>query len=148
MAEHIHKRHNVSLIIYHLVCPAKYRRKIFTSEVSKTLKELCLNFGKAYEIEFLEIGTDEDHVHFLIQTIPSRSITNTVKIIKSLTARNLFKIHPEIKEMLWGGNLWTEGYYINTVGQYGNLKMLENYVQKQGIKSYEQLHSQRPALFD
>ena len=145
--EHIRKRHNVSLILYHLVCPAKYRREIFSEGVSTTLKRVCLELGERYEINFLEIGTDNDHVHFLFQTIPNRSVTDTVKIIKSITAKQIYKHHPEVKKFLWGGNIWTMGYYINTVGQYGNLKMLQNYVKNQGIPAYTQLHTQQPTLF-
>ena len=146
--ESVHKRHNVSLIIYHLVCPAKFRREIFSEGVSITLKKTCLELGIRYEIDFLEIGTDNDHVHFLIQTIPNRSVSNTVKIIKSITAREIYRKHPEIKKFLWGGNIWTMGYYINTVGQYGNLNMIQNYVKKQGIPTYTQLHAQQVSLFD
>jgi len=65
-----------------------------------------------------------------------------VKAIKSITAREMFQRHPEVKRFLWGGEFWTDGYYLNTVGQYGNLKMIENYVKKQGIKGYRQLHQQ------
>ena len=64
------------------------------------------------------IGVDEDHVHFLIQSIPMYSVTQLVKMIKSLTARQLLSSCPEIKKQLWGGNIWTSGYYVNTVGQY------------------------------
>lgn len=145
--EHVRKRHNVSLLIYHIVCPAKYRREIFSEGVSTTLKKTCLELGLRYEIEFLEIGTDIDHVHFLIQTIPNRSVSNTVKMIKSVTAREIYKKHPEVKEFLWGGNIWTMGYYINTVGQYGNLDMIQNYVKNQGIPAYTQLHTQQYNLF-
>jgi REP element-mobilizing transposase RayT len=63
-----------------------------------------------------------------------------VKKIKSITARHIFKTHPEVKQKLWGGHFWTQGYYANTVGQYGNLKMIHNYIKNQGIKHYEQLH--------
>ena len=146
--EHLRKRHNVSLIIYHLVCPAKFRREIFSEGVSTTLKQTCLELGARYEINFLEIGTDADHVHFLIQTIPNRSVSDTVKIIKSITAKQIYKQHPEVKRFLWGGNIWTMGYYVNTVGQYGNLTMIQNYVKKQGLDNYAQLHSQTLTLFD
>ena len=145
--EHIHKKHNVSLIIYHLVCPAKYRKEIFSEGVSTTLKQTCVELGNRYEISFLEIGTDDDHVHFLIQTIPHRSVTNMVKIIKSITAKQIYHKHPEVKKFLWGGHIWTMGYYINTVGQYGNLKMIQNYVKNQGVPNYTQLHTQQPTLF-
>ncbi len=107
-----------------------------------------MELGIKYEIKFLEIGTDENHVHFLIQSIPNKCVSDIVKIIKSITARELFKAHPEVKKFLWGGNLWTMGYYVNTVGQYGNLKMLENYVKNQGIPAYTQLHFEQSLLFD
>lgn len=58
MSEYIHKSHNVSVLIYHIVCPAKYRRVVISEEVDKTLKEICEETGKRYEIRFLEIGTE------------------------------------------------------------------------------------------
>ena len=147
-AKHIRKSHNKTLLIYHIVCPAKYRRKVFTKEVSQSLKEICLEFGPAYEIHFLEIGIDEDHVHFLIQTTPNISLSNIVKKIKSITARYIFKKHPEVKTMLWNGNFWTSGYYANTVGQFGNLQMITNYVKNQGLPDYKQIHVAQLTLFD
>ena len=123
----------------------KYRRDVFTPEVLQTMKTACLAFGPAYEIYFLEIGIDNDHVHFLIQTVPNMRFSDLVKKIKSITARHIFKTHPEVKQKLWGGHFWTQGYYANTVGQYGNLAILENYVKNQGIKDYTQIHQQ--ALF-
>jgi REP element-mobilizing transposase RayT len=98
-------------------------------------------------MQFIEIGTDDDHVHFLIQTIPNRSISDMVKILKSITAKQIYQRHPEVKRFLWGGNIWTMGYYVNTVGQYGNLKMIQNYVKNQGISNYAQLHTEEPTLF-
>ena len=147
MVEHIIKSHNKSLIIFHLVCPVKYRRKVFSESNEKTLKSICLELGIRYEYNFLEIGIDENHVHFLIQTVPNILISGMVKSIKSITAKKMFEKHPELKIFLWGRQFWTDGYYINTVGQYGNLAMLENYVKKQGIKNYQQIHHQTLSLF-
>src|SRR4030095_15219887 len=73
MSDYRHKRHNVSSLLYHIVCPAKYRRVIFDAEVDTVLKDVCLDIAKRYEIAFLEIGTDKDHVHFLVQSVPSYS---------------------------------------------------------------------------
>ena len=148
MVDHILKSHNKTLFIYHLVCPAKYRRNVFTEAVSQTLKAVCLELGPRYEIQFLEIGIDGDHVHFLIQTVPNIRFSDLVKKIKSITARHIFAKHPEVKTFLWGGNLWTSGYYANTVGQYGNLAMIYNYIKNQGIKHYQQLHVQQLSLFE
>ncbi len=74
-------------------------------------------------------------------------MSDMVKTIKSITAKQMFKRHPEVKRFLWGGEFWADGYYLNTVGQYGNLKMLENYVKKQGIKDYKQLYHKTLSLF-
>ena len=147
MVDHILKRHNKSLLIFHLVCPVKFRRDIFTSGNETTFKSICLELAPRYEYKFLEIGIDEDHVHFLIQTIPNIWISGMVRTIKSITAKQMFKRHPEVKRFLWGGEFWTDGYYLNTVGQYGNLSIIENYVKKQGIKNYRQIHHQTLSLF-
>ena len=145
---HIKKPHNKTLFIYHLVCPVKYRRDVFTPTVSKTLTDVCVEFGPAYDIHCLEIGIDEDHVHFLIQTIPNIRFSDIVKKIKSITANHLFKTHKELKTKLWGGKFWTQGYYANTVGN-ANMSIITNYVKNQGLPNYQQLHSapQQDSLF-
>jgi REP element-mobilizing transposase RayT len=118
--------------MYHIVCPAKYRRMVFSETVEAKLKEVCAEIEKRYEIEFLEIGSDSDHVHFLVQSTPLMSPKKIVQIIKSLTAREIFKRCPEVKKQLWGGELWTDGYFISTVGAHGNEEMIKNYVEQQG----------------
>jgi putative transposase len=133
-------------MLYHLVCPAKYRRKVFTKSVEKTLKEVCLEFAPAYDIHFVEIGTDEDHVHFLIQSVPMMLPSRIVQVIKSITAKEIFLRNPEVKEFLWGGQFWTKGYYINTVGLHSNEEQIKKYVQEQG-KNYQQIHRDQLTLF-
>ena len=135
------------MLLYHLVFPAKYRKEVFSKEVEKTLKEVCLGITERYEIYFVEIGTDEDHVHFLIQSVPTLSITEIVRTVKSITAIQIFDKHREIKKMLWGGKFWTSGYYANTVGQYANEEVIKKYVQKQG-KQYKQIYRGQLKLFD
>lgn len=147
MSETIIKSHNRNLLLYHLVCPAKYRKKVFTDAVNNSLKKVCLQIGESYELIYLEIGLDEDHAHFLIQIIPPMDPTKIVRITKSITARELFKLHPEIKKELLGGNFWTSGFYINTVGSYGNEQVISNYVKNQG-KKYKQIHRQQLELFE
>ena len=146
----IHKKHNVSILLYHLVCPAKYRRVVFTKEVDAELKQICLEISRRYEISFIEIGTDADHVHFLLQTVPSLSGSRLSQIVKSITAREIFKRIPEVKKELWGGEFWTKGYWLNTVGRHGNEDHIRNYVKEQGReKEYVQLHrEQQLSLFD
>ena len=132
--------------MYHIVCPAKYRRKVFSKDVEKTLKKVCKGISRRYEIHFIEIGADEDHVHFLVQSVPMYSPKKIINTIKSITAIQIFKLHPEVKTLLWGGKFWTSGYYVNTVGQYGNAEAIKRYVENQG-KSYRQIHQDQLTLF-
>ena len=89
-SRYIHKRHNVSVLMYHLVCAAKYRRVVISKQVDKVLREACLEIEKRWEIVFLEIGMDRDHAHFLIQSVPTYSVTKIVTTVKSVIAREVF----------------------------------------------------------
>ncbi len=143
MSEYLHKSHNVSVLMYHFVCPAKYRRSVFSKEVDESLKEICIEISNRYEIEFLEIGTDKNHVHFLVQSAPTYSPTKIIQTIKSLTAREIFTRHPEVKKKLWGGQFWSDGYFVNTVSKFGSEATIRNYVKKQGVEDeYVELHQQ------
>ena len=148
MSEHIHKNHNKSLLLYHLVCPIKYRRSVLSSSVECSLIDVCKNIESRYEIHFVEIGVDENHVHFLIQSVPMLSVKIIVQAVKSITAKELFRLHPEVKHQLWGGSFWTEGYYVNTVGQYANEDVILKYIQNQGEtkQTYKMLHTNQLSL--
>ena len=148
MSEYVYKQHNVSVLLYHLVCPAKYRRVVFTEEVDLVLREVCLEIAKRYEIIFVEIGVEKEHVHFLLQSVPSYSPTEVARIVKSVTAREIFKRVPAVKRQLWGGEFWTKGYFISTVGRHGNEEAIQNYVKNQGRseKEYKKIHRQEIQL--
>ena len=149
MSRLVRKRHNVSILLYHIVCPAKYRRIVFSEEVDQVLKDVCLEIAQRYELTFLEIGTDRDHVHFLVQSVPSYSPTKIVQIIKSLTAREIFARVPSVKKKLWGGEFWSDGYYVGTVGQHATETIISNYVKNQGRETeYARLHLQQLRLLD
>jgi putative transposase len=148
MSHLIKKSHNVSILIYHFVCPAKSRRAVIDEKLDQVLKDVCLEIANRYQIEFLEIGTDQDHVHFLVQSVPSYSPTKIITIIKSLTAREVFVRVPSVKKQLWGGEFWTDGYYVGTVGQHATEEVIKQYVKNQGQeKDYQQLHVQQLKLF-
>jgi REP element-mobilizing transposase RayT len=112
------------------------------------LKEICIEISKRYEIHFIEIGTAGDHAHFLVQSVPTYSPTKIVRTIKSITARELFRRLPSVKEALWGGEFWTDGYFINTVGKKNNETVIQKYIQSQGKEAeYSQLHYEQLQLF-
>ena len=124
----------------HFVFPAKYRRVVIDESVDCALRDVCLEVEKRYQIKFLEIGTDGDHVHFLIQSVPTYSVTKLVTMIKSLTGREVFRKCPNVKRQLWGGEFWSDGYFASTVGKHGDEEMIRRYVKNQG-KPYEKLHT-------
>jgi len=147
MSAYIHKSHNVTVLLYHLVFPAKYRRVVFDDAVDEVLKEVCLELAARYEMKFLEIGTDKEHVHFLVQSVPTYSVTKVVTLLKSWTAREIFRRCPHVKKKLWGGEFWSDGYFASTVGKHGDEEMIGRYVKNQG-KTYQRLHSDHQlALF-
>ena len=135
--------------MYHFVCPAKYRRAVLTKPVDAQLKQTCLEIAKRYEIHFLEIGTDADHVHFLIQAVPTLQPQRIIQIVKSITAREIFQRIPEVKKDLWGGEFWTKGYFVSTVGRSNSENAVREYVKSQGReKEYTELLKQQQTLFD
>ena len=135
------------VLLHHFVFPAKYRKVVFDEQVEAELKNICLEIEKRYELKFLEIGTDEDHVHFLVQSVPRYSVTKMVAMIKSITARKIFANCPKVKSILWGGEFWTDGYFASTVGKHGDEKQIANYVKNQG-KEYKNLyHDHQLRLF-
>ena len=125
--------HNVSNLVYHFVCPAKYRRSVFSDNVEAHLWNIC---------QEIELRADKNHVHFLVQSTPNYSPSQIIKIIKSITARQIFLECPEVKKWLWGGQFWSDGYFVATVGKNTNETVIRDYVKNQGqdCEDYKQLH--------
>lgn len=127
--------HNAYQIYYHFVIPVKYRLSIFNNtDREYTLSVICKEIEERYSIEFEELGIEQNHVHFLVSVSPKYSPSRIIQIIKSITARKLFKKYPEIKEELWGGEFWTDGFFVATVGEYANKDIIKQYVKNQGRK--------------
>ena len=111
--------------MYHIVCVVKYRRLVISEEIDDVLREVCVGISQRYEIRFLEIGADGEHMHFLVQSVPMYSPTKIVRILKSLTGRKVFKKVPEVKKQLWGGEFWSSGYFVSTVGEHANEEVIK-----------------------
>ena len=148
MSRFIHKTHNVSILLYHFVCPTKYRRSVLTESVEAALVSSCLGISEVYEIDFLEIGCDKNHVHFLVQSVPTYSPTKIVRTIKSITARELFSQIPTLKKQLWGGSFWSTGFYVSSVGRFGDESSTRRYIANQGLPDYKPLHEGQLTMFD
>ena len=113
-------------MLYHIVLPVRYRRKVFNEEIENTLKEVCIGISQRYEINFIEIGSDEDHIHFLVQSVPKMSITQIVKTLKSITAKHIFKRHHEVKSMLWEESFGQVDFMQIQLDNTGMKKLLKN----------------------
>ncbi len=117
---------------YHIVFPVKYRRALLEKPIVTTLKEVTKEFQERYEFVIERLGADEDHIHILCSLHPKYGPGQFVRLYKSITCRELFRHHPDLKKSLWGGEFWSDGYSVATVGEGGNWKIVEQYVRNQG----------------
>lgn len=117
---------------YHIVFPVKYRKSLLNVEITSSIRSIAGQIGERYEVDFEELGCDENHIHILCSFHPKYSIGEVVRKFKSITARELFKQYPSLRKELWGGEFWSDGYYVSTVGEGGNWKVVESYVKNQG----------------
>jgi len=121
------------MLLYHVVLPVKYRREIFvTDRIRNGLIKCCHETVSKYEIYFDTIWVDWDHVHFLVQSVPTQSVTDIVSKIKSFTAKVLLKCKVELEWKIWWWEIRTDGYYANTVGTVAGYQSIQNYVVNQG----------------
>ena len=119
-------------IHYHIVFLVKYRKALLDDEVVKVIVETADEIQARYDIEFETVGCDRDHVHILCSAHPKVSAGQVVRIFKGITAREIFRRKPSVKRSLWGGEFWADGYYVATVGERGNWRVVETYVRNQG----------------
>jgi putative transposase len=124
--------HNVYDSHYHIVFPVKYRKSLLTNEIPLAIAQIALEIGERYDIEFEKIGTDLNHIHVLVSFPPKYGGSDVVRIFKSITAKQLFIRFPILKKELWGGEFWSDGFYLATISERGNWKAVERYVSNQG----------------
>ena len=136
----VRTHHNVYSTHYHIVFPIKYRKALLVDDIPLAIKQIAEEIGERYDIEFEKIGCDADHIHILASFPPKHSGADVVRIFKSITARELFARFPLLKKELWGGEFWSDGFYLATISERGNWRIVERYVAEQGkTKSTQQL---------
>ena len=132
--------HNISECFYHIQLTVKYRKSLLNKKVEESIIEALKGFKERYAIEITTIGFDQNHIHILCCFLPKYSGGQVIKIIKSISGKKVFQEAPEIKKELWGGEFWTDGYYISTISGKGNKQVIEKYIRNQGRdKDIEQL---------
>ena len=141
--------HNVHQIHYHFVTPIKYRRSIFDKpDRERALREIVKEIEERFELSIEELGVDRNHAHWLVSAAPQYSPSHIVRVLKSVTAREMFRRCPDLKQELWGGELWTDGFYVATVGEGASKEVIQRYVARQGKKAQRGLESGQLKLFD
>jgi putative transposase len=114
---------------YHLVWAPKYRKRILTGAVGQRMKELLQEIAQAHDITIEEMEVSQDHVHIFCSFPPRLSISQVMTRFKSLSARAIFREHPQVKKQLWGGEFWEEGYFARTVGDKVTAEVIKKYIQ-------------------
>lgn len=115
-----------------MVFVLKYRKELISELVFNELKDILEGISERYYLSFQAVGTDKNHLHVLVEAAPMYSPSKVMQICKSVTAVQLFKRLPELKDVLWGGHFWSEGGHIDTVGDGYDVKQMEDYILNQG----------------
>jgi putative transposase len=115
---------------YHLIWTVKYRKRALAhkherEECERLLRRAATEYGM--EVEAAEV--DSDHVHLYIQIPPQRSVGRAVGILKSISARMMFKRFPYLRRKLWAGELWSAGYFARTVGEGVTGAVVKKYIE-------------------
>jgi putative transposase len=124
--------HNISECYYHIQITVKYRKALLNKNVEGAIVEAVKGFKERYAIEISTVGFDQNHIHILCRFLSKYSGGQVIKIIKSISGKKVFEEVPEIKKELWGGEFWTDGYYIATISGKGNKEVIEKYIKGQG----------------
>ena len=124
-------RHAVYELKYHLVWIPKYRKHILDNGVSEYLKEVFGKIAEEYGFKIDTIGIMEDHVHIFVEAQPKYSPTEVVQIMKSISAREVFKKFPKLRKQLWAGELWNDGYFVRSVGDKVTADIIRKYIEYQ-----------------
>lgn len=127
-----HWHHNVSEAYYHIQLTIKYRKSLFNQQTEDIILEIAKGMKERFAIEITHVGFDKNHTHLLCRFLPKYSGGQVIRLLKIITAKQIFKQVTEIKKSLWGGEFWTDGYYFATVSGKGDRKIIENYIEKQG----------------
>ena len=124
-------KHAVYDLKYHLVWIPKYRKHILSEEVSGYLKEVFQRIAEEYELRIDTMEIMEDHVHIFVEAPPRYSPAQVVQVMKSVSAREAFKKFPKLRKQLWAGELWSDGYFVRSVGDKVTADIIRKYIEYQ-----------------
>ena len=124
--------HSIFNLKIHLIVVVAYRRKVISSLIMQTLRETITEVCESFSVNVLEFSGEMDHVHLLLEIVPTIRISDLVRTIKSVTSRRVREKHwYEIKSKLWGKRFWTRSYCVLSVGDGANTETIKKYIQNQ-----------------
>jgi putative transposase len=129
--------HAVYDLKYHLAWIPKYRKSLLLGSLENRLKELFYEIAKEHDFEILMIELMPDHVHLFVSVAPKWAAGKIVSIFKTITSKIIFEGFPQIKKKLWGGHLWSAGYYAASVGDKVTTEIVKNYIRHQRQTSFD-----------
>lgn len=125
--------HSVFLLHYHLILVVKYRRQVFTDEISERAKEIFSYIAPSYKIELVEWNHDKDHVHILFKGQPKTEMSKFINAYKSASSRLLKKEFPIIRQKLWKEMFWSQSFCLLSSGG-APIEVIKEYIETQGQK--------------
>jgi putative transposase len=126
--------HAVYDLKYHIVWIPKYRKILLQGSIAKRLKEIFEGIAERYEFDIDTMEIMKDHVHLFIGAPPRYSPSRIVQIMKSISVKKIFKEFPEVREQLWGGELWSDGYFVRSTGDKVTAEVIRKYIKHQHQK--------------
>jgi putative transposase len=135
MTEYNRLNHCKFLIQYHIIWCPKFRFGVLRENIESELKKILQYISVKYEFEIKEMEIMPDHIHIFISTKPTVSPTDVVRILKSISARELFDKFPRLREFYKrSGSLWSKGYFVSTIGKVSE-ETVKRYIQEQKTRN-------------
>ena len=123
--------HAVYELKYHFVWVPKYRRAVLNDKIAKRLKEIFQGIAERYGFEIIEQGIEKDHIHLFVSAPPRYSASELVNILKSISAKKLFEEFPELHKLVWGAEMWSDGYFVRATGDKVTSQTIQKYIRYQ-----------------
>ena len=126
--------HAVYDLKYHFVWVPKYRKTILREEIAKRVQEVFGEIAEVYEFEIERMAVVEDHVHIFLSAPPKYAPGEIVRILKSRSAKVVFKEFTDVRKELWGGEFWSDGYFVRSVGDEVTAEVIRRYIEYHNSK--------------
>ena len=124
-------KHTVYDLKYHFVWIPKYSKQLLKGDIKEYTAEVFRQIATEYGWEIEEMAIEEDHVHLFLRVPPKYAPAKVAQIMKSISAREIFKEFPRLRKQLWAGEFWGDGYFVRSVGDNVTAEIIKRYIRYQ-----------------